>query len=221
MRQAMWSWIVVVALLPSFADADIITSSPNLPPAGASYTTAAGATTTYVGSGFTAVISDLRLFGFTTSTPPPLDVGTSVLDVFDLSISGLFSLNGGPAGAFLGSGHAEVSVLKTVGANGSPLGEFETEILALQLVGLPGGAMLQESPTLQSKGKTKIVDEPGGLFRINSFFDVFTELSIDDGKNWVASVDPRFIRVSIPEPSAAVLVGLGLLGALGYARIRR
>jgi len=41
-----------------------------------------------------------------------------------------------------------------------------------------GPIQVRESPTLQSTGQTTITDQGSGLVRIDSFFDVFTELSL-------------------------------------------
>jgi hypothetical protein len=62
-------------------------------------------------------------------------------------------------------------------------GVFSCEIIELSLVGTAGGYNLElrESPTLASTGITDIADIGGGLYYIDSFFDVFTELSVDGG----------------------------------------
>ena len=52
---------------------------------------------------------------------------------------------------------------------------------------LPPGVMIRESPTLASTGQTMLTDQGGGNFRIDSFFDVFTELSLDGGQSWTPS----------------------------------
>ncbi len=66
---------------------------------------------------------------------------------------------------------------------------FDTEMLQLDISGdnLPSGMRLRESPTLASTGKTAISPAPGGGFIIDSFFDVFTELSMNGGLTWQAS----------------------------------
>ncbi len=63
---------------------------------------------------------------------------------------------------------------------------FDTEMLQLDLVGgtLPSNVRLRESPTRASSGKTSIQFLGGDQYRISSFFDIFTELSIDDGATW-------------------------------------
>ena len=81
--------------------------------------------------------------------------------------------------------------------------------------------MIRESPTLQSVGQTTVQPVPGG-FRIDSFFDVFTELSVDGGASWIpASGGPTHVALNnVPEPGAAALLAFGALGFLGR-RVRR
>ena len=66
---------------------------------------------------------------------------------------------------------------------------YDSEMLQLDISGgsLPPGMRLRESPTLASTGKTAISPTPNGTFIIDSFFDVFTELSLDNGATWMAS----------------------------------
>jgi hypothetical protein len=65
---------------------------------------------------------------------------------------------------------------------------YDTEMLELNIVsGLPQDMLLRESPTLASTGKTAISPAPGGGFIIDSFFDVFTEVSINGGLTWQVS----------------------------------
>lgn len=63
-------------------------------------------------------------------------------------------------------------------------GTFDAEIISMSLSGSVGGydIQLRESPTLSSLGVTDIMDLGGGLYEINSFFDVYTELSVDGGQ---------------------------------------
>src|SRR5438309_1005328 len=72
---------------------------------------------------------------------------------------------------------------------------FQTEMLSMNLSGSAGGMpiMIRESPTLASTGRTTITDVGSGtnrLYRIDSFFDVNTELSMNGGTNWIASAGP-------------------------------
>jgi autotransporter-associated beta strand protein len=68
---------------------------------------------------------------------------------------------------------------------------FDAELLRLDIPpvagvggGLPTGMMIRESPTLQSLGVTRIRPLTNGTFTICSFFDVFTEVSVNSGLTW-------------------------------------
>ena len=87
---------------------------------------------------------------------------------------------------------------------------FDIEVVFLDVMTLPNGTMIRESPTLQSTGQTRITDLPGGGYRINSFFDVFTEISLDGGQSWTPSDGPAHMS-SVPEPGTLLLVGAGTL----------
>ncbi len=76
------------------------------------------------------------------------------------------------------------------GKAGQTTGSWETEIVSMDLRGsIPGGPVLliRESPSIQSLGQASIRDAGDGRFRIDSFFDVFTEASLDDSQIWIAS----------------------------------
>ena len=102
-------------------------------------------------------------------------------------------------------------------------GDFDTEMLALNLSGgtLPPGVMIRESPTLQSTGHTKTTSIGGGLYQIDSFFDVFTELSIDGGQTWMPSTNGAGHVTLVPEPTSMSLLAAGLIGVAGFVRRRR
>ena len=89
---------------------------------------------------------------------------------------------------------------------GNVTGTFQTEMLALNLVG-GGGIMIRESPTLQSQGQTTITSIGAGQFRIDSFFDIFTELSIDGGQTWIPSNGATRVQLGIPELGTSLLIG--------------
>jgi hypothetical protein len=63
---------------------------------------------------------------------------------------------------------------------------FDTEMLAISISGgdLPAGVMIRESPTLASLGKMKYMPNIVGNW-VSSFFDIFTELSLDGGASWM------------------------------------
>jgi hypothetical protein len=93
----------------------------------------------------------------------------------------------------------------------STAGLFDAEIVSMSLSGDVGGitVQLRESPTLASKGKTDILDIGGGLYHIDSFFDVFTELSLDSGVNWVRADGAKRMTLT-PEPGTLGLLTIGV-----------
>jgi hypothetical protein len=110
-----------------------------------------------------------------------------------------------------------------VGKIGNVTGTFDTEMLSMNLSGISplGPFMIRESPTLPSTGVTSITDIGGGLYRIDSFFDVFTELSIDGGGTWMPSNNGAGHVTLVPEPTSMSLLAFGVLGAVGFVRRRR
>ena len=128
------------------------------------------------------------------------------------------SITGGPQ-PVSASGPVQTIVF---GKIGNVTGTFDTEMLQMNLSGNTplGPFMIRESPTKQSTGITSIADIGGGQFRIDSFFDVFTELSIDGGQTWMPATNGSGHVELVPEPSSMVLCGLGI-AAVGLAAVRR
>lgn len=98
---------------------------------------------------------------------------------------------------------------------GQVSGSFNTEMLALNLTGTTplGHILIRESPTLASIGQTTIMDIGGGRYQINSFFDIFLELSVDGGNTWLIQEDgsTRVDLACIPIPSTLWLFGSALV----------
>ena len=66
------------------------------------------------------------------------------------------------------------------------------EMVAMSLVSIANPMLrVRESPTLSSSGTmTMVSDGSGNGGTLNSFFDVFVELSLDGGQSWVPAVQP-------------------------------
>jgi MYXO-CTERM domain-containing protein len=160
------------------------------------------------------VIRNIDHFAFSASFPPPTGFGTN-FDNFNSLVSVDASVNNGPFSPLQGNASTTVRVTHT-GTIG-PISTYDTEMLALNIAGgsLPAGVMLRESPTLASLGQTTITNLGGGLFNIDSFFDIFTELSLDGGQTWnpgsSSTGGPERVHLVPAPPGALALLGVGLL----------
>ncbi len=95
---------------------------------------------------------------------------------------------------------------------GNTTGMFDTEIIEMNLTGDIAGipVIMREDPSLGSMGQTVIDDIGGGLYFIDSFFDVFTEVSIDGGGSFMAADGPFHMElVRTPEPATMSLLAMG------------
>jgi hypothetical protein len=207
--QALLAFIVV-GLAAAPLQASIIQSNDHIPPPALHannqivYNTPGGV---YKIDSFFDIFTDL-----TTSPPAP---GTSRIDSFfdvftELTIE---PPGGGPVVVDIPNTHMSQQTSAPSGSTGT----YNTEMLALDISGggLPPGVMIRESPTLQSPGQTTVQPIGGGLYKIDSFFDVFTELSIDNGQTW-APGSAAMVATGMPEPASLSLVVIG-----GIALLRR
>jgi hypothetical protein len=113
-------------------------------------------------------------------------VGSDEHETFDSVLDAKMDMGLGPVAATL-TGPVDVIVFGKVG---NTTGTFDTEMISMSLSGSVGGSNIQirESPTWESLGQTTITDLGGGLYQIDSFFDIVTELSVDGGQ-WMTQVN--------------------------------
>ena len=93
---------------------------------------------------------------------------------------------------------------------------FDTEIIQMDLNGVTmlGNVMVRESPSKASLGRHTIRPDPRG-YRISSFFDVFTELSTDNGVTWIPADRSVRMEASAPPPAPGTLFIKPFAGAGG------
>lgn len=227
--QFVGALVVCVFGLTTTAGAGLITSSANLPPAGVYL--GPEIHQIYGGPALEFLLSlpqhapfanvvDRRHGGDGQPGTPADEIetfGSSLTAMMEVRQNGM-SISGGPQ-PISASGPVMTLVKNKIG---NTTGTFDTEMLQLDLTGLTplGPFMIRESPTLPSLGKTTITDIGGGLYHIDSFFDVFTELSIDGGQTWMPSNSGSARMVLVPAPVASML-GLAGFGLLALCRRRR
>jgi len=98
-------------------------------------------------------------------------------------------------------------------------GAFASEIQSGTLN--TGDFLLRESPTRMSLGQTVVTPIGNGAFRIDSFFDIFTEISFDGGQSWIPDSNPSGLRVTlVPEPHAVACGSIASMALLAPRRRR-
>jgi len=135
------------------------------------------------------VIQNVQVKDFTGCDPLPTQVGGQTVFTMGTTLHGTFILNGAPQ-SFDAPAQMTVRYVKTGG--GAPdVGDYFAEMLQLTVEGgtLPAGAIIRESPTLQSTGHVT-VSLVSGSYHMDSFFDIFTELSVNGAVTWMPSSAP-------------------------------
>ena len=146
------------------------------------------------------------------ASPFPAGGGALALNVtFNFAYEIEFELDGQPPIVTSGTGTGHVAG----GSTALEPGVFQLEMLEFNISGMLDPMtpfLLRESPTLSSTGVTTLTSLGGGQYQIDSFFDVFTELSLDGGATWVPAT------AQVPEPSALALAALAAIGFAAHVR---
>ncbi len=204
--------LFLCAFVPLACADPVYTNDPtHWPPLGSSYV--AVSDTFFNSQGNTYDFSPLML---TTTSPPGTNFPSNpFFHVFPDIQLGNLTIHGRAPNSFTGKGQ-----FGNTGPGGQSTGTFPDQMIQLDLT-LNNGDMLRIDPGPPSNGLTTITDVGGGLFRIDSFFDIFTDLSIDGGQTWIPSNSSTHIDLqaaaTVPEPSTLLLVAPMLLG-LGRLR---
>ncbi len=204
--------------------ADLITTNPDLPPTEANAAYIAQNPAVY--SQYNVVLPfPFYHYQFinVVVTPSPGPSGPNELASFVSTLSGIANM-GGALIPYTLTGPVDVT---TLGNFGLVTGTFTEQMTSMDLKGQVAGHSVEITldPTLgNSTGQTTITDISGGagtLFNISSFFDVFTELSVDGGAFDPASGSVHMSLGSVPEPSTWILCIGAALAAPVYVRWHR
>jgi hypothetical protein len=176
----------------------VVEPSALVPPPGDAFASTSPVSAAFAGG---VVIKNIR-HAFSSQSLNLLTIGTTKqTEQFNSVISFQFSTDGGVNFSRVQAPATVALTLQSI--NPGPPGLYDTEMLQLDL-SFPLGASsvrLRESPTLPSYGETSLQQAADGTFRISSFFDVFTELSLDGGQTWQPATNgPTHVEL---QPSAA------------------
>jgi hypothetical protein len=142
-------------------------------------------------------------------------IGDSAFHTFGSTVTGIIKISNPPPNPptiFTILVPADVTVklvLDSIGIspNGSQVRYFSTEMIQLEIVGgnLPPCAHIRESPTEYSLGLTTVTETTGGYI-VDSFFDIYTELSLDCGQSWIpGDVPAHMVLQHYEEPQISVV----------------
>ena len=211
------------------AQASIVSSDNRFPPSPQSTTWGAGGLLRWEdGAGHQLLVRGVELFNpsdrFATTPGTSFTVTYSMSGLWDMSLDGGASFR-------TRDGRPNRSVANTVRAMPGMTGAWTSEVTMFDVSGggFPTGLMLRESPTRASLGQFAYLDLGDGTYRIDSFFDIFLEvsfdagqswhasngLSLDGGQSWTSDEAPLHLEV-VPAPGAIALLGVG-----GLLKLRR
>ena len=166
---------------------------------------------------FNIAIRNIMHTGWTPYLAPPTYPNFQIYN-FTGNVQFELSQNGpsGPWQPMTANGPVVVRVTN-VGTSGT-VSHFDTEMQLLNLSGgsLPPGVMIRESPTLQSPGRLEMRPLSGGYYGISSFFDIFTELSVDGGQSWMPAQSGA-TEVILDGPAIEAIPTLGQWGLISLS----
>ena len=205
--------LALFAVLVPLTHADVIQSTPSLPPQGA-YTTG---TVCFPNLGPGVCIVGTSLYGFTGTTSVIGGGGQSIDSSISLAAD-VYTDNNGMPGTLIGpvSLGGPIGIFYSGRGSDTELGTFISSLTELDLTGAFNGHSIELilNPNTTSSGPTTVAPS-GGNFQISSFFDVFTELSLDSGP---FIPGPMRTFVLTPEPGSITLLALGMVGVLRKLR---
>lgn len=207
--------IVIAVAGAGGARASFITTSPDPFPPCSGFVQALGCLTSGPLSGLCADNVVGRILASSSSFP-----GNGQAFVLDERVTGDISDNGVPIGSFSVEGSLDVTLL----GRGNPFqtGTFDGVVTAEDYLGTLDGVPLEFTldPSQPSTAEVTVAELQGNrkLYRIDSFFDIFSQISIEGGAPIPVGGFP-ITGVGVPEPPTWTLLLLGFAG-LGFAGYR-
>lgn len=219
MLSTRWSFLAVAPLLAVLvavpeASADIIQSTPSMPPEG-SYTTPSLCVP--LGPGVCIVNPALHGFNGTTRST---DLSGESIDSNIFFSASVYTDAGGHPGTLLGplSLEGPIGIFYAGRTSDSELGTFTSTLTELDVTGTFNGHSVEIMLTPPASTGITTISAVGSDFAVSSFFDVFAEISIDHGP-FIVGAERTFTLT--PEPGTVSLLALGLVGVTAGELRRR
>ncbi|MGA2442375.1 MAG: PEP-CTERM sorting domain-containing protein [Tepidisphaeraceae bacterium] len=199
-----------LVLSAGLARGDIVTNSPSLPPIGHTYREYENGQLVWVTYQASADLLNhipTGLIGTTTD-------GVNDTESFDSELTGVVSIGSNPLTQNVPIDLTGPVSVEVFGHTGMTTGTWNTQMLSMDLTEtFTSGPLIGNSveitldPNNPTTGQTSVTDLGGGLYDISSFFDVFTDLSINGGP--LAPANGYTEVVLVPEPASLTLLGVG------------
>lgn len=126
---------------------------------------------------------------FSDAVTPPEQIGASVVSEYTATFVGELVLEPPAvrsAETYTLSVQARMAERITLTQVSGETLTFDTELVTFELSGtdMPGEVVVRESPNLESAGVTTITAVSGGRSRVETYYDVWLEISLDQGRTW-------------------------------------
>lgn len=166
-------------------DSSVVVADDALPPVGAAYR---GGDRHVFLDGH-AVLTCSSHGNFTSSVHPPARLGASVTADHSASFLGELVLEPPLVPTrvvhpIVGQARMVERITLLERRRGSRILGTEMTTFDLRGAGMPAGVMVRESPVRESTGRTTIAALRDGAYRIDGYFDVWLEISLDAGRSW-------------------------------------
>jgi hypothetical protein len=137
--------------------------------------------------------------------------GTNEQESFGAEMWGEYILLNVGSAYFYARGGLGIEVFGNVG---KATGTFDTAILGFQFSSAGPNFQIRQSTQTNSTGRTTITYVGGGLYHIDTFFNVFADLSIDGGNTWYFCHNYTTFRLAydvVSTPPPVVLSNAGVV----------
>jgi PEP-CTERM motif len=206
------------------AKASVLSPNPTLPLLGIPFMASGGGPPCFPAVGVCAVPGSLTFTSVVPSPPAPPNFNPSGQDIIaNATLTAVLTMPGQAPQTVVLTGTVEQEVLGRTFA--TETGEWPVDIIGIDLSGPVLGHTLSmgldDSKSSTGMASVERVAGSSDLFSIDSFFDVFVELSLDTPVPLHTTRSAHLALLAIPEPASLTLLAGATLGLAAARRRRR